>query len=183
MRERNVDERAVAEGGGGISARPMLAMDRDGFIAPPRPVERAAVRGRRADASRRSTSSASRWCGSRSSTSTACCVARRSPAAVLDGGSRSGVTAPCSLLLKDTSGKSVFSVFSADTGVGLAGFSGAGDIVLVPDPTTFRVLPWAPRHRLVLCDVHFPDGSPGAVLHPLDPAQRARPRSPRAATA
>ena len=44
---------------------------------------------------------------------------------------RSGVTAPSSLLLKDTSGKSVFSVFEADTGVGVDGFSGAGDVVLV----------------------------------------------------
>jgi glutamine synthetase len=51
-------------------------------------------------------------------------------------------------------------VFSADTGVGVAGFSGAGDIVLVPDPRTFRVLPWAPRTGWILCDVHFPDGSP-----------------------
>ena len=32
MRERNVDERPVAESGGGISARPMLAKDREGFI-------------------------------------------------------------------------------------------------------------------------------------------------------
>ena len=73
---------------------------------------------------------------------------------------RSGVTAPSSLLLKDTSGQSVFSVFSAETGVGLAGFSGAGDIVMVPDPATFRVLPWAPNTGWILCDVHFPDGSP-----------------------
>ena len=32
MRERNVDERPVSESGGGISARPMLAQDREGFI-------------------------------------------------------------------------------------------------------------------------------------------------------
>ncbi len=73
---------------------------------------------------------------------------------------RSGVTAPSSLLLKDTSGQSVFSVFSSETGVGVDGFSGAGDIVLVPDPTTFRVLPWAPGTAWILCDLRFPDGSP-----------------------
>jgi glutamine synthetase len=75
---------------------------------------------------------------------------------------RSGVTAPSSLLLKDTSGKTVFPVFTADDAdgtVGVAGFTGAGDVVLVPDPTTFRVLPWAQRTGWILCDVHFPDGT------------------------
>jgi glutamine synthetase len=32
--------------------------------------------------------------------------------------------------------------------------------VLVPDPRTFRVLPWAPRTASVLCDLHLPDGAP-----------------------
>jgi glutamine synthetase len=78
----------------------------------------------------------------------------------LQGALRSGVTAPSSLLLKDTSGKSVFSVFSAQTGVGVEGFSGAGDIVLVADPATFTVLPWTERTASVLCDLYFPDGAP-----------------------
>ena len=73
---------------------------------------------------------------------------------------RSGVTAPSSLLLKDTSGQTVFPVFSSDPEVGTAGFVGAGDIVLVPDPTTFRVLPWTERTGWLLCDLYFRDGSP-----------------------
>jgi len=72
---------------------------------------------------------------------------------------RSGVTAPSSLLIKDTSGRSAYPVFGTDTGVGVDGFAGAGDVVLVPDPTTFRALPWAPRTGWVLCDLRFPDGS------------------------
>jgi glutamine synthetase len=52
----------------------------------------------------------------------------------------------------------VFPVFASKTGVGIGGFAGAGDIVLVPDPTTFRVLPWAAHTGSVLCDVRFPDG-------------------------
>ncbi|WP_372492158.1 glutamine synthetase family protein [Kineosporia corallincola] len=72
---------------------------------------------------------------------------------------RSGITAPSSLLLKDTSGKSVFPVFTPDAGLGVRQLAGAGDIVLVPDPTTFRVLPWAERTGWVLCDLRFPDGS------------------------
>lgn len=72
----------------------------------------------------------------------------------------SGITVPSSLLLKDLSGKSVFNPFSADPGVGVAGMAGAGDIVLVPDPTTFVTLPWSPRTGQVLCDLYFPDGNP-----------------------
>ncbi|TDC65265.1 glutamine synthetase [Micromonospora sp. KC207] len=73
---------------------------------------------------------------------------------------RSGLTAPSSLLLKDTSGQSAYPVFAVDPGVGVAGFAGAGDIVLVPDPGSFRVVPWADRTGWMLCDLRFPDGSP-----------------------
>ena len=72
---------------------------------------------------------------------------------------RSGCTVPSSLLLKDTSGRSVYPVFSPGGGIGVPGLGGAGDVVLVPDPTTFRVLPWASRTGWVLCDLRFPDGA------------------------
>ncbi|MGE4428694.1 MAG: glutamine synthetase family protein [Solirubrobacteraceae bacterium] len=77
----------------------------------------------------------------------------------LSGALRNGITAPSSLLLKDTSGRSVFSVFSSEVGVGVEGFSGAGDMVLVPDPSTFRLLPWSEGTGWMLCDLRFPDGS------------------------
>ena len=73
---------------------------------------------------------------------------------------RDGCTAPSSLLLKDTSGRSVYPVFSPGGGIGVPGLGGAGDVVLVPDPATFRVLPWAERTGWVLCDLRFPDGTP-----------------------
>ncbi|WP_100811542.1 MULTISPECIES: glutamine synthetase family protein [unclassified Microbacterium] len=159
MHERNVDERAVAEGGGGISARPMLAKDRDGFIH--RHDLWTEAQYAAAGQMRRVMdeigiemvrfSFVDQHGILRGKTLTRAAV----PTAL-----RSGVTAPSSLLLKDTSGQSVFSVFSEDTGVGVEGFSGAGDIVLVPDPLTFRVLPWADGTAMVLCDLRFPDGSP-----------------------
>ncbi len=37
------------------------------------------------------------------------------------------------------------------------------DMVLVPDPTTYRVLPWSATERRrarIICDVHNPDGTP-----------------------
>jgi len=54
---------------------------------------------------------------------------------------RSGLNAPSTLLLKDTAHKTVFPVWSADPGVD-GGMGGAGDILMIPDPATFRILPW-----------------------------------------
>ena len=80
-------------------------------------------------------------------------VTREAMRSVLDG----GIGAPSSLLLKDTSGKTAFGVFG---GSAPDGFAGAGDVVLVPDESTFRVLPWAEKTGWVLCDLRFPSGEP-----------------------
>ncbi len=37
------------------------------------------------------------------------------------------------------------------------------DMVAIPDPNTFQILPWRPRERGVarmICDIHYPDGRP-----------------------
>lgn len=69
--------------------------------------------------------------------------------------------APVSL---DTA-NSVFALaFSEGGGVDVAEMSGFTDMVLVPDPRTFRVLPWADRTGWVACDAYFSNGTP----HPLD---------------
>jgi glutamine synthetase len=36
-------------------------------------------------------------------------------------------------------------------------------MIMVPDPTTFRVLPWAPHTGWVLCDLTTPEGAPVAI--------------------
>ena len=155
----SVDERDVAEGGGGRNARPLLATDRGGLID--RHDLWTEAQYAAAGQMRRVIdelglemvrfSFADQHGVLRGKTLTR---------AVVPDALRSGVTAPSSLLLKDTSGRSVFGVFGAGGGVGVDGFAGAGDVVLIPDPTTFRVLPWAPRTGWVLCDLRFPDGSP-----------------------
>ena len=73
---------------------------------------------------------------------------------------RSGVTMTSTLLAKDTSHRTVFPVFGPGGGVGIPAMQGAGNIIMVPDPTTFRVLPWAERTGWILCDIVFADGSP-----------------------
>ncbi len=73
---------------------------------------------------------------------------------------RNGCTITTTLLAKDTSHKTVFPVFTAGGGFGMAEMEGGGDFFMIADPTTFRVLPWAPRTGWVLCDIYFQDGKP-----------------------
>jgi len=69
------------------------------------------------------------------------------------GALRRGVTCTLTMLLKDLSGRTAFSIFEP-------GGDGAGDMVMVADPTTFRVLPWVPNNGWILCDLYRTDGSP-----------------------
>ncbi len=71
-----------------------------------------------------------------------------------------GVRATTTMLLKDLAGRTVFPVYAAGGGFDLPALQGAADMVLVPDPTTFRVLPWAPHTGWVLCDILFQNGTP-----------------------
>lgn len=71
-----------------------------------------------------------------------------------------GCTITTTMLAKDTSHRTVFPVFTAGGGFGMTEMQGAADVLMIPDPTTFRVLPWAPSTGWVLCDVHFADGRP-----------------------
>jgi glutamine synthetase len=64
------------------------------------------------------------------------------------------------MFAKDTSHKTVFPVFTSGGGFGMREMEGAADVLMVPDPLSFRVLPWAPATGWLLCDVHFADGRP-----------------------
>ncbi len=70
-----------------------------------------------------------------------------------------GCGAPSSLLLKDTANRTVFSAYSPGGGVGLSEMQGAADILMIPDPSTFKVLPWAPHTGWLLCDLRFTNGA------------------------
>jgi glutamine synthetase len=73
---------------------------------------------------------------------------------------RNGATATTTLLAKDTSHRTVFPVFTAGGGFAMPEMQGGSDFLLIADPTTFRVLPWARNTGWVLCDIYFPDGKP-----------------------
>jgi glutamine synthetase len=73
---------------------------------------------------------------------------------------RNGCSMTTTLLAKDTAHKTAFPVFTPGGGFGMAEMEGGGDFLMIADPTTFRVLPWAPHTGWVLCDIYFPDGKP-----------------------
>jgi glutamine synthetase len=73
---------------------------------------------------------------------------------------RDGVGMTTTLLAKDTAHKTVFPVFTAGGGFSMPEMQGGGDFVMVADPTTFRVLPWADKTGWLLCDIAFSNGKP-----------------------
>ena len=80
------------------------------------------------------------------------------PAQEIGNALRGGCTMPTTLLAKDTSHRTVFPVFDHGGGFAMPEMQGAGDVLMVPDPTTFKVLPWAPHSGWMLCDLYFGDG-------------------------
>jgi glutamine synthetase len=94
----------------------------------------------------------------------------RSKALVLDsdsGGSAAlpaalddGVGLVSTLLLKDTADRTAFPVFQPGGLDGLDGFGPANNVLLLPDPASFQVLPWATRTGWLRAQPLGPDGSP-----------------------
>src|SRR2546423_5922747 len=60
----------------------------------------------------------------------------------------------------DSANARTFASFTRGGGMGLAEMTGSPNLVIVPDPATFRVLPWAPGVGWVLCDEYFNSGVP-----------------------
>jgi glutamine synthetase len=73
---------------------------------------------------------------------------------------KNGLGFTTTMLLKDTSHRTVFPVWTPGGGFGMKELEGAADVTMLPDPATFRVLPWAPHSGWMLCDILFPDGRP-----------------------
>ncbi|MGL4573429.1 MAG: glutamine synthetase family protein [Burkholderiaceae bacterium] len=73
---------------------------------------------------------------------------------------QNGVAMVSTLLLKDTAHKTAFKVFDAGDDAIAKIFEGAADVVMVADPTTFTVLPWADKTAWVQCEAYFASGQP-----------------------
>ena len=72
----------------------------------------------------------------------------------------SGCSITTTMLAKDTSHRTVFPVFTSGGGFGMKEMEGAADVLMVADPSTFRVLPWVAGTGWLLCDLYFSDGRP-----------------------
>jgi glutamine synthetase len=60
----------------------------------------------------------------------------------------------------DTGNQVFVPAFARGGGFGIEEFTGFPDVVLVPDPATFQMLPWADSTGWMLCDVYFGNGQP-----------------------
>ena len=76
----------------------------------------------------------------------------------LAGALANGISMTSTLLLKDTSHRTVFPVWQEDAGFGPGRLTGAGDVIMMPDPSTFKILPWSPKNGWILADLYYPDG-------------------------
>src|ERR1700681_3888938 len=60
----------------------------------------------------------------------------------------------------DSANARIFASFTRGGGMGLDEMTGSPNLTIIPDPSTFRVLPWAPGVGWVLCDEYFNSGVP-----------------------
>jgi glutamine synthetase len=73
---------------------------------------------------------------------------------------RNGQDFQTATLIMDTTNNVVVPLFSADGAYGVEELRGYPDAILVPDPHTFRTLPWSPGTGWVLSDMYFQSGRP-----------------------
>ena len=72
----------------------------------------------------------------------------------------SGIGMVSTILLKDTSDRTAYRVFEPGATDALPGFGFANNLVLLPDPASFRVLPWAPGTGWMRAEAWFDDATP-----------------------
>ncbi len=71
-----------------------------------------------------------------------------------------GVGVVSTLMLKDSSDRTAFKVFEPGGTCGLPGFGQANNLMLLPDPASFRELPWAAGTGWLRGQLWFQDGTP-----------------------
>jgi len=74
-----------------------------------------------------------------------------------------GVGMVSTLMLKDTSDRTAFKVFEPGGTSELPGFEFASNLMLMPDPASLRVLPWARSTAWMQAQPFFQDGRPVAL--------------------
>ncbi|HUY61823.1 MAG TPA: glutamine synthetase family protein [Candidatus Dormibacteraeota bacterium] len=73
---------------------------------------------------------------------------------------RNGIDFSGAVVSMDTTNHVFTPLFVEGGGLGIPELTGFPDVVLVPDPGTFRVLPWVDHTAWILCDMYFGNGRP-----------------------
>jgi glutamine synthetase len=73
---------------------------------------------------------------------------------------RNGQDFQSATLIMDTSNNIFVPLFVPGSGFGIPELTGYPDTILVPDPRTFRALPWVNKTGWCLSDMHFTNGKP-----------------------
>lgn len=76
---------------------------------------------------------------------------------------RDGVGMVGTMMLKDTSDHTAWKVFEAGGTEGLTGFAGASNLMLLPDPESFTLLPWSAGTGWLRCQPWHSNGTPVAL--------------------
>ena len=71
---------------------------------------------------------------------------------------------PSTFLLKDTSHRTVFPIWSKNSNLRDLPLYGASDVVLRPNPERFHPIPWSPHSAFILCSVEDQNGKPISFL-------------------
>ena len=71
-----------------------------------------------------------------------------------------GLATTHALFAMDSANFIYLPVFQDDGGFGVDQMGGAGDMLMVPDPATFLLLPWDADTGWVLCDLYLKSGKP-----------------------
>lgn len=68
---------------------------------------------------------------------------------------RNGMPTTTAIMAMDSANNIVLPIFEADAGIGRLDMGGGGDMYVLPDLSTFRVLPWAKDSAMVLSDIYL----------------------------
>ncbi len=81
-------------------------------------------------------------------------------ASALEDAFANGIGMVSTILLKDSSDRTVYKVFEKGGVADLPGFEAASNLVLLPDPESFKTLPWAAHTGWLRCQAWFQSGEP-----------------------
>lgn len=73
---------------------------------------------------------------------------------------KSGLNISTGTFIFDTAYAVVFNPFIPGGGYGVPEMTGCPNVTLVPDPLSFKYVPWTERTAIIMCDIYFSDGKP-----------------------